>query len=84
MIRDQIKAGYVSNIGGGPPLYTEKEPDKNGLMRYACSRGTSSVEGSRHFNIIRNFSSFDVGPRLAYMALYGYRLFHNINVSVYL
>lgn len=81
-VMDQIKAGYVSDIVDGPPLYTEKGFDKNGLMRYACSRGTSSVEGSCHFNIIRKFSSFNAGPRLTNMALYDYRLFHNINVSL--
>ncbi|KAI7874434.1 uncharacterized protein EV154DRAFT_569718 [Mucor mucedo] len=80
-VMDQIEAGYVSDIVDGPPLYTEKGFDKNGLMRYACSRGTSSVEGSCHFNIIRKFSSFNAGPRLTNMALYDYRLFHNINMG---
>lgn len=80
-VMDQIKVGYVSDVVDGPPLYTEKGLDKNGLMKYACSRGTSSVEGSCHFNIIRKFSSFNAGPRLTNMALYDYRLCHNINVS---
>lgn len=78
---DQIKAGYVSDVVDGPPLYTERGLDKHGLMRYACNRGTSSVEGSCHFNIIRKFSSFNAGPRLTNMALYDYRLYHNINVG---
>lgn len=82
-VMNQIKAGYVSDVVDGPPLYTEKGLDKNGLMRYACSRGTSSVEGSCHFNIIRKFSSFNAGPRLTNMALYDYRLYHNINVSIF-
>ncbi|KAI8371102.1 hypothetical protein BD560DRAFT_446758 [Blakeslea trispora] len=78
---DQIKTGYVSDVVDGPPLYTEKGLDKNGLMRYSCSRGTSSVAGSCHFNIIRKFSSFNAGLRLTNTALSDYRLYHNINMG---
>ncbi|CAO3657230.1 unnamed protein product [Mucor hiemalis] len=60
-VLEQVKAGYVSDVVDGPPLYTEKGMDKNGLMRYACSRGTSSVEGACHFNVIRKFPSFNAG-----------------------
>ena len=82
-VMDQIKAGYVSDVLDGPSLYTEKGLGKNGLMRYSCSRGTSSVEGSCHFNTIRKLSSFNEGSRLTNTALYDYRLYHNINVIVF-
>ncbi|CAO3657291.1 unnamed protein product [Mucor hiemalis] len=80
-ILEAIKSGFVSDLVGGPALYTEKGFDKRGLMRYSCSCGTSSVEGSCHFNIIRKFSSFNAGPRLTNMALYDYRLCHNIDMG---
>jgi hypothetical protein len=35
----QIKLGHVSNVEGGPLLYTELGLDKDGLMMYRCCRG---------------------------------------------
>jgi hypothetical protein len=49
-----IELGYVSDIPGGPPLYTEMGRDVYGLMRYRCSRGTNSVEGSVHITLCAN------------------------------
>lgn len=84
-VLEEIRLGHVSDLKGGPLLYTEKGVDKNGLMRYRCSRGTSSVEGSVHMNIIRKFASYNAGPRLTDMVLADYRLYHNIDVrSIYL
>lgn len=81
-ILEEIRQGNVSDIVGGPALYTEIGVDQNGLMRYRCSRGTSSVEGSVHFNIIRKFASYNAGPRLTDAVLSDYRLYHNISVSI--
>ncbi|KAG2198707.1 hypothetical protein INT47_005392 [Mucor saturninus] len=80
-VLEEIRLGHVSDVLNGPVLYTEKRFDKNGLMKYRCSRGTSSVEGSVHMNIIRKFASYNAGPRLADMVLADYRLYHNTDVG---
>lgn len=54
-----IKLGHVSDIEISPPLYRELGKDKNGLMNYTCSKGTSSVEGY-YQAIIRKFSLINV------------------------
>lgn len=78
---EEIRLGHVSDLKGGPPLYTGIGEDKNGLTIYRCARGTSSVEGSVHMNIVRKFASYNAGPRLTNMALCDYRLHHNIDVG---
>ncbi|KAG2191627.1 hypothetical protein INT47_003562 [Mucor saturninus] len=80
-ILEEIRQGNVSDIVGGPALYAEIGVDQNKLMRYRCSRGTSSVEGSVHFNIIRKFASYNAGPRLTDAVLSDYRLYHNISMG---
>ncbi|CAO3622156.1 unnamed protein product [Mucor hiemalis] len=60
-VMEEIRLGHVSDVVNGPLLYTEKGYDKNGVMKYRCSRGTSSVEGSVHMNIIRKFASYNAG-----------------------
>jgi hypothetical protein len=77
-----IELGHISDLTDGPPLYTEKGFDKNGLMTYKCSRGTNSVEGSCHMNVIRRFASYNASTRLTDAVLADYRLYHNINVSI--
>ncbi|KAI8094501.1 hypothetical protein BDF21DRAFT_458905 [Thamnidium elegans] len=83
-VMDQIKSGYVSDIVDGPPLYTEKGLDKNGLMRYVCSRATSSVEGSCRFNIIRKFSSFNAGQDLLMGSKNRHGIMHKSHYSPWL
>ncbi|CEP08772.1 hypothetical protein, partial, partial [Parasitella parasitica] len=78
-VLEEIRCGHVSDVKNGPPLYTELGYDTNNLMRYRCSRGTSSVEGSVHMNIVRKFASYNAGPRLTDAVLADYRLYHNIN-----
>ncbi|CAO3657693.1 unnamed protein product [Mucor hiemalis] len=80
-VLEDIRVGHVSDVVGGPTLYTEVRYDKNGLMVHRCLRGTSSVECSVHMNIIRKFASYNAGPRLADMVLADYRLYHNIDVG---
>lgn len=80
-ILESIRLGHISDLVDGPALYTEKGLDKNGLMLYKCSRGTNSVEGSCHTNIIRRSASYNASTRLTDAILADYRLFHNINVG---
>jgi hypothetical protein len=79
-ILSYIELGHISDVVGGPSLYTEKGVDRHGLMRYHCVRGTNSVEGSVHMNIVRKFA-YNAGPRLTDMVLTDYRLCHNLDVS---
>lgn len=80
-VLDSVRQGHVSDVVNGPPLYTEKGLDKNNLMTYKCSRGTSSVEGACHMNIVRKFASYNASVRLTDSILADYRLYHNLNVS---
>lgn len=80
LVKDAIAAGHVSdpiNI----PLYFEIGLDKDGLPLYRCSRGTSSIEGGVHQNIIRKFGGFGASPFLLDCMLADYRLRHNIDVG---
>ncbi|KAH8553885.1 hypothetical protein BGW37DRAFT_464858 [Umbelopsis sp. PMI_123] len=66
-----IEAGHVS----GPPVisfYFKIGQDRFGLPLYRCSRGTYSVEGGIHQNVIRKFGSFGASPHLADCALAEY------------
>jgi hypothetical protein len=76
-----LQLGHVSDLAGGPSLYVVKGIDKNGLAMYRCCRGTSSVEGAVHMNIIRKFASYNAGPRLTDMVLADYRLYHNLDAG---
>ncbi|KAI7887943.1 uncharacterized protein EV154DRAFT_594948 [Mucor mucedo] len=55
--------------------------DSRRFSVYRCTRGTNSVEGGIHQNIIRKFNSFNAGLFLADCALADYRLRHNISVG---
>lgn len=74
-----IQTGYVSDPDG-IPLYFKVRVDCYGLPIYRCARGTNSVEGSVHQNIIRKFGSFNTSADLADCALADYRLRHNTDV----
>ncbi|KAI9249771.1 hypothetical protein BDA99DRAFT_217405 [Phascolomyces articulosus] len=80
-VLEAIRFGEVSD----PPdisLYFQTGVDRNGFPLYRCSRGTNSLEGGVHQNIIRKFSTFGAGPHLTDCALADYRLRHNINVGM--
>ncbi|CEP13585.1 hypothetical protein [Parasitella parasitica] len=81
-IKIEIRCGHVSDVKNGPLLYTELGYDTKNPMRYRHSRGTSSVEGSVHMNIVRKFASYNAGPRLTDMVLADYILYHNFNVRM--
>ncbi|KAI9484349.1 hypothetical protein BDB00DRAFT_878931 [Zychaea mexicana] len=75
-----IHHGYVSDPPGMSFYYLMRY-DKNGLPLYRCCRGTTSLEGSIHQNVIRKFGSFGASPQLADAVLVDYRLRHNIDVG---
>jgi hypothetical protein len=49
---ENIRRGYYSNPPNIPLYYTRRR-DKYGLLRYKCRRGTNSIEGGVHQNIIQ-------------------------------
>ncbi|KAI8983910.1 hypothetical protein BDB01DRAFT_850553 [Pilobolus umbonatus] len=77
----QIEQGHVSDPVG-IQLYRKIKTDKYGLSVYRCLRGTSSVEGGVHQNIIRKFGFFNSSPELANCALAEYRMRHNTEVGI--
>jgi hypothetical protein len=78
-----IANGEVSDPPG-IPFYHQVGVDKKGLPLYRCTRGTNSIEGGVHQNVIRKFASFGTSPRFADCALADYRLRHNLDVSSFL
>ncbi|KAI7893695.1 uncharacterized protein EV154DRAFT_581873 [Mucor mucedo] len=80
MVLEAIRLGHVSDPPG-VSWYYRMSKDQNGLQVYRCVRGTNSVEGGVHQNIIRKFSSFNASPALTDCVLADYRLRHNITVG---
>lgn len=78
---DLIKKGYVSDPLD-VPMYYYANTDSYGLPTYRCIRGTNSVEGGVHMNMIRKFGSYNASPELTDCALAEYRLRHNTDVSL--
>ncbi|KAG2217995.1 hypothetical protein INT45_001538 [Circinella minor] len=62
-IFEAIRLGHVSDPLG-LSLYLYIATDKNNLPIYKCFRGTNSVEGGIHQNVIHNLTSFNAGPQL--------------------
>ncbi|KAG2217078.1 hypothetical protein INT45_013105 [Circinella minor] len=79
-VLNTIQLGHVSDPPG-ISFYFEIGKDKNNLPLYRCSRGTNSLEGEVHQNIIRKFMSFGASPELADAVIADYRLRHNIDVG---
>lgn len=79
-ILEAIEKGHVSDPVG-VPLYYIRYVDDLGLPVYRCIRGTNSLEGGVHTNIIRKFSMYNASPRLTDCLLSDYRLRHNTDVS---
>lgn len=76
-----VQLGHVSDPPGVQLYYKTKRLDRYGLTVYRCIRGTNSLEGGVHQNLIRKFGSFGAGPELANAMLTEYRLRHNIDVG---
>ncbi|CEP16976.1 hypothetical protein [Parasitella parasitica] len=82
-------------ISGGLPLFDKRckkvasnvlETMKEGHVSDPpgvcwCTRGTNSIEGSVHQNIVRKFASFNASPALTDCVLVDYRLRHNIQLG---
>ncbi|KAG0178868.1 hypothetical protein DFQ29_002903 [Apophysomyces sp. BC1021] len=79
-VLEVIRLGYVSDPAGYS-LYFKIGHDENQLLLYRCSRGTNTLEGGVHQNIVRKLMSFSAGPHLIDSALADYRLRHNIDVG---
>ncbi|CEP10632.1 hypothetical protein [Parasitella parasitica] len=79
-VTQSIRLGHLSDPVG-VPLYFRVKEDKFGLTIYRCVRGTNSVEGGIHTNIIRKFGFYNASPDLAECALADYRLRHNADVA---
>ena len=76
-----IHEGHVSD----PPefsFYFKMGNDRDGLPLYRCCRGTNSLEGGIHQNVIHKFGSFGASPALADGVLADYQLRHNIDVCI--
>ncbi|KAG6369372.1 hypothetical protein JVT61DRAFT_14979 [Boletus reticuloceps] len=74
-----LENGYYSDPPG-VELYFKMGEDRNGLTLYRC-RGTNSVEGNVHQNIIRKYDSFNTSPRHGVNVTLDYSVRHNITVG---
>ena len=52
------KEGFLSDVEG-VPLYERAGRDKNGLMKFWCTRGTGALEGGPHGDIYRHFGALN-------------------------
>ncbi|KAG2216993.1 hypothetical protein INT45_003031, partial [Circinella minor] len=76
-----IHLGHVSD----PPnirFYFVRGRDKDGLTLYCCSRGSNSLEGGIHQNLIRSIRAFGASVEYVDALLADYRLRHNIDVGM--
>ena len=77
-----VHLGHASDPPGVQLFYYKVgKKDRYGLDLYRCIRGTNSLEGGVHQNLIRKFGSFGAGPKLADAMLVEYRLRHNLDVG---
>ncbi|CEP06806.1 hypothetical protein, partial, partial [Parasitella parasitica] len=79
-VLETIKKGHVSDPPG-VSWYYHMYTDRHGFPVYRCTRGTNSIEGGVHQNIVRKFASFNASPALTDCSLADYRLRHNIQVG---
>ncbi|KAI8635765.1 hypothetical protein BD408DRAFT_149579 [Parasitella parasitica] len=79
-VLETIRKGHVSDPPG-VSWYYHMYTDRLGFPVYRCTRGTNSIEGGVHQNIVRKFASFNASPALTDCALADYRLRHNIQVG---
>jgi len=78
---ENVHLGYYSDPIG-VELYYNIGRDKNGLALYRCCRGTNSIEGGVHQNLIRRYTSFNTSPRHAINVLLDYAVRHNMVVML--
>jgi hypothetical protein len=80
-VMEGVRAGYFSDPPG-ISMYTLCKRDDDGVPHYRCLRGTNSVEGGVHQNIIKRFGPYNASPRFAKNLLREYALRHNLMVSL--
>src|SRR6266566_580904 len=71
-----IGKGYLSDPQS-LSMYQAQRRDKHGLMVYRCVRGTNSLEGGIHQNVIRRFGAYNASPEFACNLMTEYRTRHN-------
>jgi hypothetical protein len=76
-----VQLGHASDPPGIQLYYKTGFKDKYGSTLYRCIRGTNSLGGGVHQNLIRKFGFFGVDPELANAMLTEYRLRHDFDVS---
>ncbi|KAF7722500.1 hypothetical protein EC973_003092 [Apophysomyces ossiformis] len=76
-----VAKGYLSEPSE-IPLYYPKYRDTDELTVYRCIRGTNSLEGGVHQNVIRRFGAYNATPRFACNLMTEYRTRHNLDVRV--
>ncbi|KAF8833475.1 hypothetical protein BDN67DRAFT_916912 [Paxillus ammoniavirescens] len=67
-LMENIRLGYYSDPPG-VELYFKTGQDKDQLTLYRCCRGTNSVEGGVHQNLVRHYESCNTGPQHAINAV---------------
>ena len=77
-----IEEGQVSDPPGISLYFLVGYDKASNLPIYRCVRGTNSLEGGVHQNIVRKIISFGASPHMVDCALADYRLRHNTDVSV--
>ncbi|KAF8451047.1 hypothetical protein L210DRAFT_3640047 [Boletus edulis BED1] len=65
----------------GVKLYFKMGMDQNGLTTYHCCRGTNSVKGGVHQNIIHKYDSFNTSPWHGINVILDYTVWHNITIG---
>ncbi|KAG1737730.1 hypothetical protein EDB19DRAFT_1829328 [Suillus lakei] len=80
-IMENVQLGYYLDPAD-VDLYFEIRKDQHGLMLYRCCRGTNSVEGGVHQNLIQCYTSFNTLPHHAINVLLNYTVCHNMMLQV--
>ena len=80
-VLENIRRGFYSDPPGHQ-LYFATGPDKYGLPTYKCRRGTNTIEGGVHQNVIQWFGAFNAAPDFAIQLLRDYVLYHNLKVRM--
>ncbi|KAI7855375.1 hypothetical protein BDC45DRAFT_90850 [Circinella umbellata] len=75
---------HLGHVSDSPNIrfYFVRGRDKDGLTLYRCSRGTNSLEGGIHQNLIRSIGAFGASVEYVDALLADYRLKHNIDVGM--
>lgn len=78
-VLESVSNGWVSDPPG-ISLYVRQGTDAEGLPLYRCLRGTNSIEGGVHMQLMRTFGSLNASVEGADCLLADFRHRHNVNV----